>query len=147
MLVPGDEISFRLGLVTDKRRDRSWLTIRLRIGNTVPLAFVPNSVATRSVITPVAYQRLRAAGLIGLDVFDIHSGRVTSVLRNVTIAGRPAPDLTLHVRDVPELLGSDDEYLVDGYLGLDYLFFGDFGAIEIDTRRLRVTLRLDPRSH
>jgi hypothetical protein len=51
----------------------------------------------------------------------------------------------VHVRDVLEFLDSDNEHLVDGYLGLDYLCFGDFGSIEINTRTLRVTLRLDPR--
>jgi hypothetical protein len=113
------------------------------IGHAIALAMVPNSVATRSVITPAAYQRLRAVNLIGLDVFDIHSGRVTSVLRDVSISDQPAPNLTVQVRDVPELLDRDGHYLVDGYLGLDYLFFGDFGAIEINTRTLRVTLRRD----
>jgi hypothetical protein len=69
----------------------------MSVGNKIELGMVPNSVATRSVITPDAYQALRAANLIGLDVFDIH-------------------------------------------------FFGDFGSIEINTRTLRVKLRLDPRA-
>ena len=147
MPTPSDEIRSRLVLRSDSARRRSWLALQLRVAGVTKLELVPNSVATRSVITPDAYRILRAANLISLDIFDINTGRVTSVLRNVTIGGRPAPDLTVQVRDVPELLGSDDQYLVDGYLGLDYLFFGDFGSIEINTRTLRVTLRLDPRTH
>jgi hypothetical protein len=140
------EITFRLGLRTDRDRDRSWLVISVNVGGRLSLELVPNSVATRSVISPEAYQALRAADLIGLDVFDFRTGRVTSVLRNLSINRQPAPDLTVQVRDVPELLTRDRRYLVDGYLGLDYLFFGDFGSIEINTRALHVTLRLDSRS-
>jgi hypothetical protein len=143
MRVPGSEISFRLGLQTDRTRDRSWLTVPMKVADTIALAMIPNSIATRSVITPAAYQQLRTANLIGLDVFDLYSGRVTSVLRDVSISHQPAPDLTVQVRDVPELLDGEGNYLVDGYLGLDYLFFGDFGSIEINTRTLRVTLRPD----
>lgn len=107
------------------------------------LELVPNSIATRTVITPIAYQKHRSANLIGLDVFDFHSGRVTSVLRDVSIGSRVAPDVTAQVRDVPEFLDAEGHYMVDGYLGLDYLFFGDFGSIEINTRTLHVTLRRD----
>lgn len=143
MRVPGSEISFRLGLQSDRTRDRSWLTVPMKVAETIALAMIPNSIATRSVITPATYQQLRTANLIGLDVFDLHSGRVTSVLRDVSISHQPAPDLTVQIRDVPELLDGEGNYLVDGYLGLDYLFFGDFGSIEINTRTLRVTLRPD----
>jgi hypothetical protein len=143
MPTAGDEIRFRLQLRADRARDRAWLTVPVNIASDAKLELVPNSVATRSVITPVAYRKLRTARLIGLDVFDLQSGRVTAVLRDVLIGGSPAPDLTLQVRDVPELLDSEGLYLVDGYLGLDYLFFGDFGSIEINTRTLRVALRVD----
>ena len=115
----------------------------MSIGGVATLDLVPNSVATRSVITPTTYHKLRDLELIDLDIHDLKSGRLTSVLRNVSIADLPAPDLTVQIRDVPELLGGDGRYLVDGYLGLDYLFFGDFGSIEINTRTLRVTLRRD----
>jgi hypothetical protein len=118
----------------------------MSVGKILGLEMVPNSVATRSVITPSAYQALRAADLISLDVFDFGTGRTTSVLRVVSINEQPAPDLTVQVRDVPNLLTRDGRYLADGYLGLDYLFFGDFGSVEINTRTLHVTLRLDARS-
>jgi hypothetical protein len=140
---PDDEISFRLRTRADQTRNRAWLVIQMSVGNSITMEMVPNSVATRSVITPTTYRRLRGADLIGLDVFDFHTGRVTSVLRNVSIGNRQAPDLTVQIRDVPELLAGDGQYLVDGYLGLDYLFFGDFGSIEINTRTLRVALRVD----
>jgi hypothetical protein len=115
----------------------------MSIGNVAALDLVPNTVATRSVIVPSAYRRLREANLIGLDVFDFQTGRVTSLLRDVWIGEQRAPDLTVQIRDVPELLAAGGQYLVDGYIGLDYLFFGDFGSVEVNTRTLRVTLQLD----
>lgn len=136
--MPDDEIRFRLILRADRTRDRAWLAASLSIGGDAKLELVPNSIAIRSVITPVVYQKLREANLIGLDVFDFHTGRVTSVIRDVAIGDRPAPNLTVQIRD--------GAYLVDGYLGLDYLFFGDFGSIEINTRTLHVTLRIDDHS-
>jgi len=140
---PNDDISFRLRFRMDRLRQRTWLAVPTSIGSIATLDLVPNSVATRSVITPIAYHKLRDLELIDLDIHDLQSGRVTSVLGSVSIAGLSAPDLAVQIRDVPELLGSDGRYLVDGYLGLDYLFFGDFGSIEINTRTLRVTLRPD----
>jgi hypothetical protein len=107
---------------------------------------VPNSLATRSVVTPATYQEPRGLGLTGLDIVDLPTGRATTILHNVRIGNQPAPDLEVQVRDVPELLAPDGQYLVDGDLGLDYLFFGDFGSIAINTGTLRVTLRLDPRA-
>jgi len=118
----------------------------MSVGGTIALAMIPNSIATRSVITPLAYQQLRTANLVALDDFDLRTGRVNAVLNDVWIGDQPAPDLTVQVRDVPELLAPEGQYLVDGYLGLDYLFCGDFGSLEINTRTLRVTLRVDPRT-
>lgn len=138
-----EEISFRLRLRRDRLRKRIWLVVPMSVGGVAALNLVPNSVATRSVITPVAYRKLRDLSLIDLDVHDFQSRRVTSVLGTVSVGDRSAPDLTVQVRDVPELLDGDGKYLVDGYLGLDYLFFGNFGFIEINTRTLQVTLRRD----
>lgn len=139
----GEEIATRLRLRHDPARNRAWLFMTFDAGRDVALNMVPNSIATRSAITPVAYRKLRDAGLINLDVFDIHTARVTTVLRNLRIGRAPAPDLAVQVRDIDEFAGRDGRYVVDGYLGLDYLFFGDFRYITIDTRTLRLRLRRD----
>jgi hypothetical protein len=136
----GNEISFRLRLRHDALHQKWWLGIPLNIGEFGNLLLVPNSVASRSVITPAAFQRLRRKGLIGADIYDFPSGRMSCVLRDVSIVNQAAPDLHVRIRDVDELLGSDDEYLVDGYLGLDYLF-GAFSSVFVDTQRLQVTLK------
>jgi hypothetical protein len=139
-----NEISFRLSVRRDPVRRKWWLVVPLNVGETGNLVLVPNSVASRSVITPPAFRRLREAGLIGADIFDFPSGRLSCILSNVRIADQAAPDLKVRVRDVDELLVARDEYVVDGYLGLDYLF-GAFTSLTIDTQRLRVTLGLHPR--
>jgi hypothetical protein len=139
----GYEISFRLRVHRDVARRKWWLVVPMRIGETGELAMVPNPVATRFVNTPPAYRRLKQEGLIYADIFEFRTGRVSSLLRNVRIAKQAVPDLEVRVRDVDALLVAGDEYVVDGYLGLDYLF-GAFAAITIETRTLWVTLRLDP---
>lgn len=104
---------------------------------------IPNTVASRSVITPQAFRRLRDAGLVGADIFDFRSGLRSGILRNVTIAGQAAPDLEVRIREVDELLVAPGQYIVDGYLGLDYLF-GAFASLTVDTQTLRVRLGLRP---
>jgi hypothetical protein len=105
------------------------------------LLLVPNTVASRSVITSPTFHRLRRAGLIGADIVDFPSGGLSCVLQNVTIAGQAAPDVEVRIRDVDELLGASGQYLVDGYLGLDYLF-GAFASLSVDTQSLQVRLGL-----
>jgi hypothetical protein len=104
---------------------------------------VPNTAASRSAITPTAIQRLRDAGLVGADTFEFPTGRTSTLLRNVTIVGQAAPDLEVRIRDVEELRDAPGQYVVDGYLGLDYLF-GAFAALNVDTQTLRVRLGLRP---
>jgi hypothetical protein len=138
-----NEISFRLRVRRDAIHRKLWIGVPLRIGESGNLLLVPNSVASLSVITPSAFERLRRAGMIGADIFDFPTGRMSCVLRGVTIAGQAAPDLHVRIRDVDELIGADDRYLMDGYLGLDYLF-GAFASITVDTQRLQVRLGLRP---
>jgi hypothetical protein len=144
MTEPGGDISFRLWVRfdPDPGTRRRWLVVPLEVGSIRASEMVPNTVATRSVITPSAARRLRLEGLLGADVVELASGRTTRVLSGVRLAGRAVPDLEVRVRDVPALKGSSGEYLVDGYLGLDF-FLGLFRQITIDTRTLRITLRPD----
>jgi hypothetical protein len=139
------EISFRLTARRDRVRGKWWLLVPLHIGETARLLMVPNTVASRSAITPSAFQRLRDAGLIGADILDFPSGLRSSLLQNVTIAGQSAPDLEVRIRDVDEFLVAPDEYVADGYLGLDYLF-GAFASLSVDTQSLTVRLGLRPSS-
>jgi hypothetical protein len=139
----GDVISFRLRARHDSVHQKWWLGVPLNIGEFGNLLLVPNSVASRSVITPSAFQRLRREGLIGADIYEFPTGRMSCLLRDVSIVNQAVPDLHVRIRDVDELIGADDRYLMDGYLGLDYLF-GAFASITVDTQRLQVTLGLRP---
>lgn len=105
------------------------------------LAMVPNTVANRSVITPTGLQPLRTTGWVGADLIDFRTGRKEVVLRDVRLAGHALPDFTVQVREIPALRTVGQEYLVDGYLGIDVLS-GMFTSLAIDTRTLRVTVRL-----
>lgn len=138
------DISFRLRV----RRDpdpgvaRRWLVIPIDVGAKRTLWMVPNTVAARSVLVPSGASRLRQVGLLGADIVDLATGRTSAVLDQLSVAGTPIPALPVQMREVPGLRGSDGEYVVDGYLGLDF-FFGPFSLITIDTRTLRITLRPD----
>lgn len=138
------DISFRLRVRRDRdpSAQRRWLVIPIAVGGTQTLSMLPNSVATRSVITPAAARSLRREGLLGADIVDLSTGRTTGVLKRLHLADNLIPDLEVQVREIPALRGSDGEYVVDGYLGLDF-FFGPFSLITIDTRTLRITLRPD----
>jgi hypothetical protein len=133
------EIAFRLRVRRDPVHCKWWIAVPLNLGESQDLWLIPNTVASRSVITPSAFDRLREAGLVGADILDFQSGRRSGVLRNVTIANQAAPDVEVRIRDVDELRVAPDQYVVDGYLGLDYLF-GAFASLTVDTQTLHVRL-------
>jgi hypothetical protein len=141
---PETEITFRLRV----RRDpgsverRQWFYVPIDIGEKRTLAMVPNTMASRSVITTDTAEELSMGGLVGADIVDLSTGRRSHVLRGLRLAGHPIPDFAVRVREVPGLRGSSGVYVVDGYLGLDF-FFGLFRLITIDTRTLKLTLRPD----
>jgi hypothetical protein len=136
---PSSEISFRLRVRHDPVHRKWWIAVPLHVGASRDVLMIPNTVASRSVITPQAFRRLRDAGLVGADILDFRFGHRSGVLPNVTIANQVAPDLEVRVRDVDELLVAPEQYVVDGYLGLDYLF-GAFASLTVDTQTLRVRL-------
>jgi hypothetical protein len=140
----GGEISFRLRTRRDHVHSKLWLVVPVRIADSEDLMMVANSIASRSVLTPPAFSKLRKAGLTGADILDFPSGRVSCLLKDMRIAEHAVPDLLVRVRDVDEFLIADDEYVVDGYFGLDYLL-GAFSSFAIETATLRVTLGLKPR--
>lgn len=115
----------------------------LQIGESSRLMMIPNTVASRSAITPSAFHPLRDAGLVGADILDFPSGLRSVLLQNLTIAGQAAPDIEVRIRDVEEFLVAPSEYVADGYLGLDYLF-GAFTSLSVDTQSLWVRLGLRP---
>ena len=117
----------------------------LRVADSENLMMVANSIASRSVLTPPAFRKLREAGLIGADILDFPTGRMSCVLRDMRIGDHIVPDLLVRVRDVDQFLIGADRYVVDGYLGLDYLL-GAFSSFAIETATLRVTLGLKPPS-
>jgi hypothetical protein len=115
------------------------LVIPLRVGAALTLAMVPNTAASRSVITPVAFTRLQGLGLVGPAVPHIPSGMRGCVLRALTVAGHPLAEFEVQIRDVDALRTDVGESAVDGYLGLDF-FFANFAAIRFELKRFRLTL-------
>lgn len=141
MTEQSDEISFRLHVRRDRTTSKWWLAAPLKVGGHVTLWLVPNTIALRSVIAPPAWRLLRLEGLIGADIVDFRSGHQTCVLRDTRVGGHDISDLVVQVREVEEMRLSGDRYAVDGYLGLDF-FLMRFATVTLDTRRLRLTLRL-----
>lgn len=144
-----DEIAVRLAVYREldqdgrpKRRGKWWLAVPIEVEQKVPLALVINTIATRSVITPPALERMRQAGLSGADILTLGTRRQDFVIRNVRLGGHLIPEFAVQVRHVPGLQIADGRYLVDGYIGLDVLF-GSFSIISVDTRRRIMTVRLN----
>ena len=113
----------------------------LFVGGTTPLWMVPNSLATRSVLTPAAAAELRVLGLAGADITQLGSGRRGCVLSGLSVKGHPLQEMEFQIRDVPEFRDRDDQYLVHGYLGLDF-FWTNFKAIRFEFRTARLTFEL-----
>jgi hypothetical protein len=138
---PRDEINVRLQLRWDAARTRWWIVVPFEIDGLVNLAMAPNTIATRSVITPPALALLRAAGLAGADIHDLRSGAKSFLLTRARLGGHPIPNLEVRVHDVDQFRDANGDYPVDGYLGLDFLLRA-CAWFALDTRRLRMGIRL-----
>jgi len=109
----------------DVRRERGRI-VRLAVGNDIVWDMLPYPAARRSIISPRAFDDLRAHGLAPTP------GLARAVVRGLPIADQPVPDLEVRVSAAVTRLK------VDGFLGLD--FFEQFELVQWNPRSHRVTL-------
>ena len=118
----GDEIA-----VPTLLHARGWIVVPVRVGAIFELQFVLNTGFLSTAISARTRTVLSAMGHVGETRGRPH------VLRNLTLAGRPIPDLPVRISPALSLLG------VEGALGLDFL--RQFRDVHFNLPSRRLTLR------
>ncbi len=124
---PGsDDVTFYLEPSFEHHRGRHLLVVRLTVGPHMVWDMLPNPIAGRSAISPLALTDL--ANKEGLSPI----GNDRYLLRNLRITSQPVPDLEVEVNPAITHLG------VDGMLGLD--FFATFQEVRWKPATGEITL-------
>ena len=121
-----DDVSFHLEPSFGLYRGRRWFVVRLHVGLDIVWDMLPNPLAGRSGITPLALADL--ATKEGLTP----SGNDRYLVRNLRIDGQPVPDLEVEASPGVARLG------VDGVLGFN--FFTKFGEVRWKPATGEITL-------
>lgn len=121
-----DNVSFLLQPSFERHRGRHWLVVRLAVGSHIVWDMVPNPIASRSAISPLALTDL--ASKEGLSP----TSNDRSLLHNLSIAGQSVPDLEVQVNPAIARLG------VDGVLRID--FFAKFREVRWKPTTGEITL-------
>lgn len=123
------EISFRLQRRMDDTEGDRPPVVFLNVGQDFALEMLPNPFTPRSTISRRAFNDLVSRGILSSDP------EVRLFLRDLTITGRPVPDVEVSVGRAASFLN------VDGFLGYD--FFEQFAEIHFNTRTFVMTLVRD----
>jgi hypothetical protein len=122
-----DELSFTLWPQFGDPHAERGTVIRLEVGPDVVFDMLPNPNSSRTVIRPSSFEDLVRRGLAPAD----EPRRV--MLRQLSIAGQPVPDLEARVSAAVGRLG------FDGMLGFD--FFARFDEVVWRPHTGHLTLR------
>ena len=127
MLSSEDDLGFYLVRGFNDPNDMGPRVVRLAVGQDIAWDMLPNPLARQSVISAQSFADLRRWKLAS----EISERRV--VLRDLQIAGRSVPDLTVRISEAVARLG------VNGMLGFD--FFEQFDSVLWMPRTGWLTLR------